>query len=355
MKTVYQVDQQLIEVVFAEALPVVLNREALFFKNRTILLVTNQVYYDNYYDIFSSVMKQAKNVYWYVCPNTPQSNQFSELKDLLQFISEIDFPNETQLIGFGNSGIYYLCNFLASNRSEILDWSYIATDLQAFQASLSGKGIIELSYDKIGLSTSYSPKKIYFDSTITIAETIDFRLYELIALLRIGIISDYQFLQELGNVYRGQEQLWKLNFGPMLPTMIKNSEKSPVLLVDYAEAFRQGVRHTPGSHLLSSLTKQIISLVLHLSVSQQLNHFPFQIENFFKWLLKLGYELEIPNELLTTDLAESIWQELRKQPDSYFVKEIGEAALQEAPSQLLLSEAIGVYRERIKEIKETIV
>ncbi|MCB5955680.1 hypothetical protein [Enterococcus sp. CWB-B31] len=348
MEVLYEKDEQQSLVVYGETVASLLKEEQ--FEEKHILLVTNQKYYDLFSDKLIRLFNHRQNLDWYICSNDAHCNNFSELASLLAFIGAFPISKDYMLIGIGNEGVMHLSSFIDRTAPFKINTWQLPLSLQALSKAISGYGLIELNRQKALQSISLAEKIIY-DQTM-IKKDGDSQLADFMVFIQCGIVCSHNFLRDLFRNFSDKQRLNQQSFNGLLNPLLQFYEKQGNSIQEFGYIFEKAFYAVDGGHLLSNYMKQLLGILLQLLWSQQKNGFSFHFENFLIWLMRLGYPVEFPKQIFTSDYVQELLTCSENFGKSLLLQDIGvpEEKVNFDAEQLLLT--VEEYRKLIDKIEK---
>ncbi|MGX7243318.1 hypothetical protein ACWOC1_00565 [Enterococcus quebecensis] len=347
MEIVYEKNQLRTTIVYGETFASQLKSISLGSKH--IFLITNQRYYDLFSEKLVQLFDDKKEIDWYICKNDVHCNNIKELESLLAFLADFEQQQEFLFLGVGNEGVVQLTNFL--HKTSILTsecWS-LPLSVQSLSKSLIPKAQIELMNHPV-LETSVLAKKIIYDRTLT-TDHGEGKLVDFLVFIRCGLVCSHDFLRMLFKNYSDATRLNQQSFNGMLDEMIYYYEKKGQEIDQFGNLFEQGFLQTPNGHLLSSHMKRFLGCLLQLLWSQEVNRFSFHYKNFIIWLIRLGFPVDFPEQILVSDYVEGIIKCVDHGGSASLLNEVGVVAQMEKPKTEDLLATIEKYKTILKEIR----
>lgn len=347
MREVYRNNGQKSEIIFAEPVAVVTKKELVQQAQDydAVFILSNQEYYDSYYEMFSPILLNKSWGNWFICPNHPSEHQMKQLQTILEFMEEMTIPEHTLLFGLGNEAIFHLSGYLAAHSRYIQTFVYFPISVTSFVTGLYGQSDILLSVDRPVLSTLRLPDTIIYDVMIAPEKHDVNFLEELFTLVHLGLSTDHEYLQMM---YKTVAQLkgWQSKFlAPLIKPTIALFQTYRPSDSHFGLAFANGFYHVEGSYYLPRIQRKFIGLLLQVLWSQREQGFSFQFENFVGWLTAAGVDCRIPETILSADLAAGIAKECRRFSTCPTLKKIGRLASGERPTEQRLYDTITMYRQ----------
>ncbi|MET3561226.1 hypothetical protein ABID30_000297 [Enterococcus rotai] len=97
--------------------------------------------------------------------------------------------------------------------------------------------------------------------------------------------------------------------------------------------------------------KRFLGCLIQLLWSQEVNQFSFHYKNFIIWLIRLGFPVDFPEQILVSDYVEGILNCLERGEKAALLKEVGEFDRMEQPKTEDLLATVEKYKTILKEIR----
>ncbi|HCM90112.1 MULTISPECIES: hypothetical protein [Vagococcus] len=338
--------EQKIEIVYAESV----NRLVLqgFFdhinQHSCVLFVCTQPFYEYFYEKFTTLFSSDKKFHWYICPNNKRLQQVEAYHEILDFIEEVNLPSDTLILGGGKAEIYHVCGQLVNNSLYLSTFIYLPTTMSGFVDSLIGETYL-LNEKTIPVVKQYVlPDVLVYDTMLSELEKPQLWATSFYSLVNLAVTKNADLLRQL---YQASQSVNYKNFSPYIETVIKTvlNDNQVTYLIPFGTAFTKAFYHLGEAHYLNMAQKQYIGFFIHLLWSKKVGNFNFEYEKFYVWFEQIvAQDLSLPEQMLSSDLAESIVTELDRQENVAYIKEIGSLGVRKIPLIEEMYEVIEEYR-----------
>ncbi|MDN6640350.1 MAG: hypothetical protein L0L10_06165 [Tetragenococcus sp.] len=272
--------------------------------DRHVIILTNQRYYDQFFEKIQQAFPHNV-IDWYICRNQLYCNHLEELTAFLQFLGKFPRSKQYLFVAFGNEGVVQLTGFIQKTALLTGEFWVIATSLRSFFSALEENcTICKEPYNEL-LQQKNLPAHIFLDQSI-VQKQVDGKLVDLQILIQTALVSDYEFLQLLFKNFPSQKQLQTSSFIAFVEHAVQLYESNASAITSYGATFEKAFYLTENGHLLSAHMKRFLGLLLQLFWNLELNDSTFQIENFMTWLKRLGFPIELPEQLLVGEYLEQV-------------------------------------------------
>lgn len=319
------------------------------FESKHLFLITNQRYYDLFSDKLIQLFDDKLELDWYICKNDAHCNNMNELEGLLSFLADFDQQQEFLFLGVGNEGVIQLTNFLHETSVLTSECWLLPLSIQSLSKSLIGEVQIELKNHPV-LQSRTLADRILYDRTLT-TDHGEGKLVDFFVFIRCGLVCSHDFLRMLFKNYSDATRLNQHSFAGMLDEMIRYYEKDAQIIDRFGQLFEQGFLETPNGHLLSGHMKRFLGCLFQLLWAQELNGFSFHYKNFIIWLIRLGYPVDFPEQILVSDYVEGILKCIHRGEAAALLKEVGAVDSVQQPKTEDLLATVEKYKTILNEIR----
>lgn len=314
-----------------------------------VFLITNQRYYDLFADKFIQFFDEGQEIDWFICKNDAHCNNMNELESLLTFIADFDQQQDFLFLGIGNEGVIQLTSFLHSTSVLTSTCWLLPLSVRALSKSLLADAEIELSNHPV-LKNTVLPEQIIYDHTL-ITDHGDGKLVDFLIFIRCGIVRSHDYLRVLFKNYNDRSKLNQQSFAALLNEMIHYYEIDGQKIDQFGTLFEHGFSEAANGHLLSRNMKRLLGCLLQLLWAQKISGFSFHYKNFVIWLIHLGFPVDFPEQILTSDYVEGGLTCVDRGERALLLSEIGNGDQLEKPKAEDLIQTVEQYRRIINEIR----
>ncbi|MBO0468221.1 hypothetical protein JZO73_11845 [Enterococcus plantarum] len=347
MELVYKKNQLQTTIIYGETFAS--HIKSASFDSKHLFLITNQRYYDLFSEKLIQLFDDKQELDWYICKNDSHCNNMKELESLLAFLSNFDQQQEFLFLGVGNEGVVQLTHFLHETSVLTSDCWLLPLSIESLSKSLIAEAQIELKNHPV-LYSKVLAEKIIYDHTLTTGQG-DGKLVDFVVFIRCGLVCSHDFLRMLFKNYSDETRLNQQSFNGMLDEMIGYYEKEGQTIDRFGQLFEQGFLETENGHLLSSHMKRFLGCLLQLLWSQDVSQFSFHYKNFMIWLIRLGFPVDFPEQILVSDYVEGVLKYVNCGETAALLKEIGQLDSMQQPKTDELLKTVEQYKNILKEIR----
>ncbi|MGX7262557.1 hypothetical protein [Enterococcus crotali] len=347
MELVYKKNQLQTSIFYGETFASQIKSAA--FEDRHLFLITNQRYYDLFSEKLIQLFDDKQELDWYICKNDSHCNNMNELENIVTFLADFDQQQSFLFLGVGNEGVVQLTNFLHETSILASDCWLLPLSIRSLSKSLIAEAQIELKNHPV-LKRSVLAERIIYDHTLT-TDYGEGKLVDFLVFIRCGLVCSHDFLRMLFKNYSDITRLSQQSFNGMLDEMIRYYEKEGQTIDQFGELFEHGFLETTNGHLLSGHMKRFLGCLLQLLWSQEINHFSFHYKNFIIWLIRLGFPVDFPEQILVSDYVEGVLTCVDRGEMAALLKEVGKLDSMQSPTTEDLLATVEKYKTILKEIR----
>lgn len=317
--------------------------------SKHVFFITNQRYYDLFSDKLIQLFDDKLEVDWYICKNDARCNNLNELEQVLAFLADFDQQQEFLFVGVGNEGVVQLTNFLQEASVVTSTCWLLPLSVRSLSKCLLPEAKIELMNRPV-LKAMTLPEQIIYDRTLT-TDHGEGKLVDFLVFIRCGLVCSHDFLRMLFKNYSDQFRLNQQSFTGMLDELVHYYEESGEEIDRFGKLFEHAFLETPNGHLLSGHMKRLLGSLLQLLWAQEVNGFSFHYKNFIIWLIRLGFPVDLPEQILVSEYVEAILMCVARGERADLLKEVGEIDKVQAPKTEDLLRTVEKYQIILKEIR----
>ncbi|BCA85507.1 hypothetical protein EsVE80_10300 [Enterococcus saigonensis] len=319
--------------------------------NLHVIILTNQKYYDRSFEKISQLFKRARDIDWYICRNQTYCNNLEELMNLLHFLERFPQNRNYLFCGYGNEGVMQLTGFLA--QTTILPSNYwcLPVSVRSLAKVLILEQAIMKQNSQVLLQVKNLPRAVYFDQTLTEAQT-EGKLVDLLVFIRIGLVCDYDFLQDLHQNFPNQQLVYRRSFAAFIADLIDYYAES-FEIEEFGQLFEAAFYQIENGHLLSSNMKRLFGILFHLFWCDANHELHFNFKNFLIWFQQLGYPIHLPTQISLVDYQLQVLDKAQKEAPIVTLERIGKVGRKTKITVKSLQQAIEKYQATLKEIRES--
>ncbi|MHC5229354.1 hypothetical protein ACYSNW_13835 [Enterococcus sp. LJL99] len=348
MELTYTKKQQQTVITYGETFASWLEKKE--YKEKHLILLTNQRYYDLFSDKLVQLFGTDQELDWYICKNDSHCNNLSELESLLTFLTDFNKLEDFLFLGIGNEGVMKLTSFLHKTTPVTSNCWLLPLSIRAFAQTLLPNAQIERQREFV-LTVKILSDQIIYDHTLT-NDRGEGKLVDFLVFIRCGLVCSHDFLRMLYINFNDKNKLRQQSFNGMINELTDFFAAEGDEIDRFGSIFEKAFLKTDSGHLLSDPMKKLLGCLLQLLWSQRVNQFSFQYRNFLVWLIHLGYPIDFPEQILISDYVENIMICAANDEGPSVLKEVGIIETSKKPTAVELIETIENYYLILSEIRE---
>src|SRR5699024_4409937 len=194
------------------------------------------------------------------------------------------------------------------------------------------------------MTTKVLANRIFLDQTI-VQRQVDGKLVDLQMFIRTGIVCDYTFLQTLYRNFPSKKQLENTAFTALVEPVTIFYQNFEEEISNFGKIFETAFYLTENGHLLSESMKRFFGLLFHLFWAIQWSIEDFQIENFLKWLHRLGFPIFLPRQISLAEYLQNVLKLQEKDKELVTLEKIGTIGESKRASERDLLQAAKNYQK----------
>ncbi|MGX7023910.1 hypothetical protein [Vagococcus hydrophili] len=336
-----------VDIVYAESLNRLITQG--YFSNledfSSVLFVSSQPFYEYYYDKFSKLFSSSLEFQWYICPNNIKARGIDTFQSILEYMEEMTTPENTLIIGAGGAELFHLCGALKKSSPYLSAFYYLPSTLSGFIDSLFGEVWLNNSKAIPSMKQKLLPDRVVYDTMLMELETREVWRESFFKLIHLAVTQNAELLKKIYQVSLSENYE---NFSPFIASIIQVIKKENQFSSSFGKSFTKAFYRLEEAHYLNISQKEYIGFLLHLLWTLERSEVQFDYNKFYFWFESIvGIELKLPEQMLITDLTESLLIELTRYQKILCLKEIGQVDMVNIPDQEELFKVIEMYR-RIK-------
>ncbi len=239
------------------------------------------------------------------------------------------------ILALGGGAVGDLAGFVAATFMRGIPFIQIPTTILAHDSAVGGKVAINHPAGKNMIGSFYQPEAVIYDTNFLISLPIHEKRSGFAEVIKHGLIQDNSFYEWLmGNI----PSLDHFSEEKLVRFLARGIEiKSAIVAEDEKE---MGVRaylnfgHTLGHAIEAELgygkithgEAVLIGMLFALRLSEKYAGLSFEMEPFYEWIDKLGYQVELPEGLVIDQLIDRMKSDKKsigQQIKMVLLKEIG--------------------------------
>ncbi|RDX02395.1 3-dehydroquinate synthase [Listeria kieliensis] len=321
-----------------------------------LLVVTDQHVSNLHREKMEQFLSEFQNVSWFVTPNGEAAKTFSVYEAGITKAIEAGLDRKSALLAFGGGVIGDLGGMIAATYMRGIPFYQFPTTVLAHDSAVGGKVAINHPLGKNLVGNFYQPEAVVYDTSLLATLSTREMRSGFAELIKHALISDSSFLKSLEGDFASEADL----YGKSLPLFLEKgiAVKADIVKQDETE---QGVRaflnfgHTFG-HALEAFggferflhgEAIIYGMLYALRLSKKLTGLDFEMAPFEDWLVSLGYETKLPQDVPFEAIYENMLHDKKTtfgEITFVLLREVGSLTLQTI-SQEVLEETFTQFKE----------
>ncbi|MEL3972643.1 3-dehydroquinate synthase [Rossellomorea oryzaecorticis] len=311
----------------------------------TVWIIADEKVFSIYGKPFAEELKQSFPVKVYTAPSGERAKSFDVYHEAITHGLSNQVDRKSIVIAFGGGAIGDLAGFVASTFMRGIPFIGVPTTILAHDSAVGGKVAINHPLGKNMVGQFYQPEGVFFDLDYLNSLPAKEILSGYAEVIKHAFLSDASFLEYL-----------KMNFVSVsglqedfvLDCLLKGIKvKGEIVSKDEKE---QGIRaflnfgHTYGHAVESGCgygmrthgESVMIGMVYALYLSKKYCGLSFNIKEFADWVISLGYDLTIPEDLTFDHLLKKMRSDKKSKdqmPVFVLLKDIGDPVLMVVPEE----------------------
>lgn len=318
------------------------------FSGKHLLFFTNQQYYEEFANQYATFFKDTE-IDWYIFSNQLYCNTVTNMIQGLKFLEKFDPLSSYIMIALGNEGVIQLTSFFHQFSVLPSEFFVISLSIQSFStALLSEKELIQPPFAKC-LIWENLPQKIFFFSQ-RLSETTATKMTDFISLLKLALINDSGFYDQLVARYPTKESLLKQSFSNYIEYIIQSYAKDAYSLAHYGRWFEEKFYQTENSHVLSAQMKRFLGFFFHFIWNCVTIKKPEFCIEVIQWIQNIGFPITLPYPLMISDYLDKLSDECATAGDLVQLNFIGGGYQLISPNQEQFVAVYQLYEQILKEV-----
>jgi len=283
-------------------------------KTTKIVVITDE----NVVSHYSVLQQELQNfeVLLKVVPAGEKAKSFEIYYECQTFALENKLDRNSIIIAFGGGAVGDLAGFVASTFMRGIPFIQVPTTILAHDSAIGGKVAINHELGKNLIGSFYQPHAVVYDLNFLATLSKKEKLSGFAEIIKEALIADESFfnwlLQNITNIEEiSTEQLQNiLKQGMLIKQSIVAQDETEQNIRAYLN-----LGHTLGHAIEANLgygkwthgQAVIVGTIFAIELSQKLYKLPFDLDVLKDWLIHLGYEIQLPKELVKEELIEKMF------------------------------------------------
>jgi 3-dehydroquinate synthase len=284
----------------------------------------------------------------YITPNGEEAKTFEVYYQALGYALEHKLDRNSLLLAFGGGAIGDLGGFIAATYMRGISFIQIPTTILAHDSAVGGKVAINHPIGKNMIGSFYQPEAVFYDLSYINTLSLKEKRSGFAELIKHALIEETAFFNKLIKDIQSLDDLQPEMLQPLLSKGIKvkakivsNDERElgQRAFLNFGHTLGHAIEAEAGYGKITHGEAVVIGMIFALRLSIDLLSLSFDIVGFKKWLHKLGYNTEIPNDLVAIDLIRRMKQDkkaLKEEIRMVLLSDVGQPVLKTIPENIIL-------------------
>lgn len=267
----------------------------------------------------------------------------------LSFALEHKLDRKSLVLAFGGGAVGDLAGFVAATYMRGIPFIQVPTTILAHDSAVGGKVAINHPLGKNMVGAFYQPAAVFYDLTFLSSLPLHEKRSGFAEVIKHALINDPNFYTWLLTHIHSLEKITDddLNYFLTRGIEIKNQfvsedekETGVRAFLNFGHTLGHAIEAEMGYGKMTHGEAVMVGLLFALQLSQKKCGLSFELEPFKKWLVQLGYEIEIPQRLSPYKLLERMKQDKKsigQKVNFVLLKEVGKPVLYEISDEELLN------------------
>lgn len=284
----------------------------------------------------------------FITPIGEAAKTFEVYYQALGFALEHKLDRNSMLLAFGGGAIGDLGGFIAATFMRGIPFIQVPTTILAHDSAVGGKVAINHPVGKNMIGSFYQPESVFYDLSYISTLSIKEKRSGFAELIKHALIEEYSFYDDLTKEIQSLENLNPESLQMLLSKGIKvkakivaNDEKElgDRAFLNFGHTLGHAIEAEVGYGKITHGEAVVVGMIFALRLSIEILDLSFDLNGFKNWLHKLGYRIDIPSDLQTTDLVNRMKQDKKankKEIRMVLLSNIGQPVLKTISEDVIL-------------------
>ncbi|MCP3738734.1 3-dehydroquinate synthase [Rossellomorea sp. BNER] len=280
-------------------------------------------------------------------PAGEKAKTFQTYENCLSDALEKELDRESVVIAFGGGAIGDLAGFVASTYMRGVAFIQIPTTILAHDSAVGGKVAINHEKGKNMVGQFYQPEAVFYDlnflSTLPMKEIRS----GMAEVIKHALIADPELLDELIHDLKSLEKIEANSLESYLKAGIKikakivsqdERETGVRAYLNFGHTYGHAIENVSGYGSVTHGEAVMVGIIFALYISKETSTLPLDLERFTRWVISLGYNLSIIDNLPFEDLYNAMKRDKKSsksKPRFVVLEEVGQPKLKEVDIEYL--------------------
>lgn len=324
----------------------------------TILIMTDQNVGERYLSLLMGILSNFNRTH-FIVPNGESAKTFEVYQKCLTYCLEQKLDRKSLILSFGGGAVGDLSGFVAATFMRGIPFIQLPTTILAHDSAVGGKVAINHPLGKNMIGAFYQPEAVFYDLSFLSTLPQNERRSGFAEVIKHGLIHDQKFfdwlLENITDLHHlTTEQLeYMLEIGIRIKGAIVSEDEKEVGVrsyLNFGHTLGHAIEGEAGYGQITHGEAVMIGMLFALRLSKEILDLSFNMEPFESWLTKLGYRIEIPNELDPNRLVARMKQDKKSvggEIQFVLLDRVGSPVLKKISDDFLLQQ-ISAYKEEVR-------
>lgn len=305
-----------------------------------ILLLTDENVANYHLETMLNILDSANfDVVTYKVPSGEQAKTFQIYEDCLTFALEQQLDRKSLLLAFGGGAVGDLGGFVAATYMRGISFIQIPTTILAHDSAVGGKVAINHPSGKNMVGAFYHPEAVFYDLNYLKTLPLNEVRSGFAEVIKHALINDEQFLQQLMNEVSSLSDLNSTTLQNFLTKGIQikgaivaedEREQGVRSFLNFGHTLAHAIEAEVGYGSITHGEAVLIGMLFALEISKEKFNLTFNYNDFKKWVINLGYRVNISEQLNNEKLLNRMYQDKKTVSGKIrfvLLKEVGKPCL----------------------------
>jgi 3-dehydroquinate synthase len=286
----------------------------------------------------------------FITPVGESAKTFNIYYQALSFALEQKLDRNSILLAFGGGAIGDLGGFIAATYMRGIPFIQVPTTILAHDSAVGGKVAINHPIGKNMIGSFYQPDAVIYDLDFLETLSLDEKRSGFAELIKHALLDGFSFFNRLSEQIHTLKALNSLEFLPLLTEGIKvkariiandEKEQGERAFLNLGHTLGHAIEAEAGFGKITHGEAVVIGMIFALKISKNVLNLQFDLDGFNKWLIKLGYQTQIPKDLSRRALVERMKQDkktIKNEIRMILLKDVGQPTIKTIPEDIILRE-----------------
>lgn len=315
----------------------------------SILIITDQTVGNLYLSTLKSELSDLETA-CFIVPSGETAKTFEVYYDCLTYALEQKLDRKSLIISFGGGVVGDLSGFVAASYMRGIPFIQVPTTILAHDSAVGGKVAINHPLGKNMIGAFHQPEAVFYDLNFLSSLPIKEKRSGFAEIIKHALIQDPAFYEWIRSNVTDLDDLAgeTLQHALVRGIEIKGSivtedekETGVRAFLNFGHTLGHAIEAECGYGVISHGEAVIIGMIFALKLSKRMTGLVFNESEFTSWLVKLGYQVTIPDGLSPEHLLNRMKQDKKSVAQKVrfvLLDKVGKARLYEISDDVLLKD-----------------